>query len=168
MNARRIAASTVLITLVSLIASTAGANAATASARLQAMTGSWTCANQGPMGASTSTSTATMMGNNFLKFQENSPAMKGRPAHTGETFLGYDPTKSQWVVTGVNTLGEYFMLKSSAAPDAMTQTWTDAYPVDPNDGPTIVKFTSNSAYTIDSNWTEKGKKMSSHASCTKQ
>jgi Protein of unknown function (DUF1579) len=167
MDIRRIAASTALIALVSLITSGTAANAATTTARLQAMTGSWSCTYQGPMGSSTSTSTATMLGDHWLKFQESSPAMKDRPAHTGETFFGYDSTKAQWVVMGVNTLGEYFALKSSASPDAMTQTWTDAYPVDPNDGPTILKFASNSAYTLDSTWTEKGKKMSSHQSCTK-
>ena len=169
MNMWRITAlGTVLIT-ASLVTSPAPVTAASpASARLQSLVGSWSCTQKGSMGTQTTTSTASMVGDTFVKFAGNVPAAGKRAAHTSDGYLGYDATKHQWVYLEVNTLGEYFVSKSDAAPTAMTQTWVDAYPVDPNDGPSTLHFTSPTSYTLDSAWKEKGKAMSAHTVCTKQ
>jgi len=169
MNMWRIATLGTLLVTASLIASPAPVTAASsASTRLQSLVGSWSCTSKGTMGTTTSTSTASMVGDKFVKFAGTVPAAGKRPAHTSEGFLGYDATKQQWVYLEVNTLGEYSVAKSNAAPTAMTQTWVDAYPVDPNDGPSTLRFTSPTSYTLDAAWKENGKAMSSHSVCTKQ
>jgi hypothetical protein len=128
------------------------------------MVGTWTCTHYEPGYTVTSTIAATMVGP-WLKMSENTRAAMGQPAKSSEEFWSYDDLNHRWVIISIDSLGNYSTGESKAGPTAAIQTYSDAFPEDPNDGPTTLRFLSKSEYVVDATWTEKGRKMSYHTVC---
>ncbi|MBV8498388.1 MAG: hypothetical protein JO003_03945 [Candidatus Eremiobacteraeota bacterium] len=138
-------------------------------ALLTMLPGSWSCTYRGPKGTRTSTLTITSQNANWLLIAGKDGAYGTTPAHEGATLFGYDNKKDQYVGMGGNTLpgGEWGIGTAKASPSATTMTFLGAYPADPTHDKTTYTF-SASTITYNETWSEKGKAMSGHGSCTKQ
>ncbi|MBD5634384.1 MAG: DUF1579 family protein, partial [Candidatus Eremiobacteraeota bacterium] len=109
-----------------------------AAATVQIAVGTWNCVMTGPMGTATSQIVWTPFGDGWVHGKVTAAAAGPRPAHTADISFGYDPEAKLWVEIYADSLGEYGIVKSSDAPTAKTITYTEAYPVFPNDGPQVV------------------------------
>jgi hypothetical protein len=91
------------------------------------------------------------------------------PAHESVGLIGYDTKKGQYVAMGGNTLpgGDSGIGTAKASPSATTMTFLNAYPADPTREKSAYTFGASSVTWSDA-WTEKGKAMTGHGSCTKQ
>jgi hypothetical protein len=143
--------------------------AAQTPALLTMLPGTWNCTYHGPKGTQTSTITFTSVNSSWLQNTEKDGAYGKDPAHEGVGLLGYDNKKDQYVGMGGNTLpgGEWGMGTAKASPTATTMTFVGAYPPDPTHETTAYVFSPTSVTWHDA-WTEKGKPMTGHGSCTKQ
>lgn len=133
----------------------------------QSYAGTWKCmdSSSARKGVVNYTDTATAYGK-FVKFAGLYPAVNGQPADNFENFLGYDGKLHQWVFLNVGSAGDYGIGKSTSS--GMSQmSWVDGFPVDPNDGPTIVSI-SSSRIVADGSSTQKGKKVTTHTVCVKR
>ena len=65
-----------------------------------------------------------------------------------------------------DSLGAYSVSKSKASPSSRKMTFADAYPVDPDNGDSIVSF-GVAKSTVDSSWTQAGVHHTSHEACSK-
>ena len=128
--------------------------------------GTWHCTERSTAGNGTETDTITSMGAQWVRYASTMSGM-GQPLHTEDGYLGFDSQRRQWVFTSVDTLGGYQVSKSSDSPSAAVQTYTEAYPITPTDGPYIIHKLSDTKYTTDTTWLQNGKKMSAHGVCTK-
>jgi len=136
---------------------------------LTLMQGSWSCTYQGPKGTQTSALTITSQNPNWILISSKEGAYGTTPAHDSITLLGYDSKKSQYVGFGGNTLpgADWGVGTAKASPTATSFTVIGAYPPDPTHDKTMYTFTSSTMNWTDA-WTEKGKAMTGHGSCTKQ
>jgi hypothetical protein len=143
--------------------------AAQTPALLTMLPGTWNCTFHGPKGTRTSTLTFSSANSSWLQDSSKVSAYGGNPAHEGVGLLGYDNKKDQYVGMGGNTLpgGDWGMGTAKASPTATTMTFVGAYPPDPTHETTAYTFTASSVTWHDA-WTEKGKAMSGHGTCTKQ
>ena len=133
----------------------------------QSLVGKYSCTMTTPRGTLSFTKTATTLGDQWIRFDDTIPAQIGRPAVTAGGLAGYDIKQHQWVTLYYDSLGTYSVAKSSAAPDAMTQTYVDAYPVDPSDGPTVLTWGKN-RITADWSIAMQSQKIPLHMLCVKQ
>ncbi len=148
-------------------ASTPARAAAAKPALLSMAVGTWNCTYVGPKGKSTSTITFTSANDLWLTDTEQDSAYGDRPAHTGAGMLGYDPKKQQYVGMGASTIpGDWGIGTAKASPAATSMTFIGAYPPDPTHDATAYHFTPTKITSTDT-WTEKGKTMTGHGTCTK-
>ena len=136
---------------------------------LTLMQGSWSCTFQGPKGTQASTLTVTSQNANWILIASKDGAYGTTPAHESANLVGYDSKKGQYVGFGGTTLpgGGWGVGIAKATPTATSFTVLSAYPPDPTHDKTTYTFTSTSWNWTD-NWTEKGKPMTGHGTCTKQ
>lgn len=149
-------------------ASTHAANAAMQKpALLTTVLGTWNCTYTGPKGKQTSSITFTKLNDLWVQGVGHNGAYAGRPANDGVTLIGYDAKKKQYVAMGGSTLpGDYGVGTASASPAALDMTFAGAYPADPTHDKTTYHFAGNKMTSTDT-WTEKGKNMTGHSTCTK-
>ncbi len=170
MNSQRFLLSIALVVSATLAGTTTFARAAAQTPVLLTMLpGTWNCTYHGPKGTQTSTTTFTSANASWLQDTEKDGAYGTDPAHDGVGLLGYDNKKGQYVGMGGNTLpgGGWGMGLAKASPTATKMTFTGAYPPDPTHNKTAYTFGASSIAWTD-RWTQKGKAMSGHGSCTKQ
>jgi hypothetical protein len=105
-------------------------------------------------------------GTNWIHGFADVPAYGGRPDHRADFAFGYDFSQKMWVSVYTDSLGAYSISKSDAPPSAKKMTFTDAFPIDPHDGPSIVTLGAQTA-TIDSAWQTAGVSHTSHERCDK-
>ena len=143
------------------------ASADSAATIVSSQVGSWNCTIGAP-GAKAQQLVIVWApyGEDWIRGSVDVPAYGTLPAHKADFSFGYDARQKIWVSVYTDSLGAYSVAKSTAPPTSRTMTFTDAYPIDPDNGPSIVTF-GNQASTIDSNWTTSGKKYSSHERCSK-
>ncbi|MBV8244680.1 MAG: hypothetical protein JOZ38_02035 [Candidatus Eremiobacteraeota bacterium] len=134
-------------------------------ADLGALVGTWTCTSVNGNVVQHYKETAIKWGP-WIQFTSDIPAIGDQPAHKTVDYFGYDPKGKVWINASVSSLGDYSVVKSTAPASASTSTWTDAYPVDPDDGPATVSFASKK-YTVDATYKAKGKQTPFHVACTK-
>lgn len=131
------------------------------------LVGTWNCTYVGPKGKETSTITFANANGLWLTDTEQDGAYGDRPAHSGTGMLGYDSKKQQYVGMGGSTLpGDYGIGTAKASPTATSMTFVSAYPADPTHDTTAYHFMPTQITSVDT-WTEKGKKMTAHSTCTK-
>jgi hypothetical protein len=160
------------LSFVLICASTAAGTSARAAsetpALLNMLVGTWDCTYVGPKGKQTSSITFTKANDLWLQDTEQDGAYGDRPAHAGAGLFGYDPKGHQYVGMGGSTLpGDFGIGTAKASSTAMTMTFIGAYPPDPTHDKTTYTFSSTKVTSVDS-FTEKGKAMTGHGSCTKQ
>jgi hypothetical protein len=135
---------------------------------LTALVGTWNCTYTSPKGKSTSTITFTAANDLWLTSTEQDSAYADRPAHQGAGLFGYDPKKQQYIGMGGSTIpGDWGVGVAKAAPTATTITFAGGYPPDPTHDKTTYNVNGSTITSTDT-WTEKGKSMTGHGSCTKQ
>jgi hypothetical protein len=136
---------------------------------LTLMQGSWSCTYHGPKDTQTSTLTVTSQNSNWILITSKDGAYGTTPAHESATLVGYDSKKGQYVGFGGNTLpgGDWGVGTAKASPSATSFTVLSAYPPDPTHDKTTYTFTPTS-WNWNDTWTEKGKPMTGHGTCTKQ
>jgi hypothetical protein len=158
------------IAAVLIVFSTVAHAQAQKPALMTALPGTWNCTYQGPKGTRTSTITVTSANDNWLQTTSKTSAYGTTPAHEGLGLLGYDSKKSEYVSMGGNTLAgndDWGLGTAKASPTATTVTFDGGYPPDPSHEKDTWAI-NGSSMTYTSTWTEKGKAMSGHGSCTKQ
>ena len=131
---------------------------------VQSWVGSWSCVTTGPNGTNTWSETASALGPHWIRFDGYFHA--GKPI---EALIGYDTKRHQWITIFVSSEGEsnYGVTRSSAPQGSMKQTWVDAYPVDPSDGPYTMAMTK-SGYVETAAVTVKGHKGVIRDVCSKR
>lgn len=145
-----------------------GHAAAAKPAFMTALVGTWSCTYDGPKGRQSSTMTFTAMNDAWLKETEKDGAYGKDPAHGGFASMTYDTKKHQYVYMGGTTLAnDYGTSTADASPAATSITFVAAYPADPTHGRNVITLNGNTI-TSHSTWTEKGKQLSGHSTCTKQ
>jgi hypothetical protein len=150
------------------IAGTSAGAASSSPAVLGMLVGTWNCTYESPKGSQTSSITFTKANDLWLTDTEQDGAYAGRPAHDGAGLFGYDPKGHQYVGMGGSSLpGDFGIGTAKALPTAMTMTFVGAYPPDPSHDKTTYTFTGTKVTSIDT-FTEKGKTMTGHGTCTKQ
>lgn len=102
----------------------------------------------------------------WVQFNGNEPAHDGNPARAFVMLVTYNRHERKWFIDSYSESGGMILSTSSAAPDATRQTWTNIYPVNPNQSLGTIVATANTWDTYDS-WRDKGKRLSSHVSCKK-
>lgn len=170
MRSQRIFLCLALIVASAVAGTSAFARAAAQTPALFTMLpGTWSCTYHGPKGTRTSTITFSSVNSAWLQDTSKVGAYGTDPAHQGVGLLGYDTKKDQYVGMSGNTLpgGDWGVGTAKASPAATTMTFIGAYPVDPTNEKTAYTFGASSV-TWNSTWTEKGKAMTGHGSCTKQ
>jgi hypothetical protein len=134
---------------------------------LSMLVGTWNCSNVGPKGKSTSSITFTTANDLWLTDTEQDGAYGDRPAHKGTGMFGYDSKKQQYVGMGGSTIpGDWGAGTAKASPTATSMTFVGVYPPNPTHDRTAFQFTTTKISSTDT-WTEKGKTMTAHATCTK-
>lgn len=143
--------------------------AAQAPAVLAMLPGNWSCTYRGPKGTQTSTLTITSQNPNWVLIVGKDSAYGTTAAHEGVTLVGYDSKKNQYIGMGGNSLpgADWGLGIAKASPTATTMTFSGGYPPDPTHDKTTYTFAASSMSWTD-NWTEKGKAMTAHGSCTRQ
>ena len=100
----------------------------------------------------------------WLRLSASVPAAAGRPANRFIYLTTYDSAAKKWFNISYSTSGQFQVSNSSAGPDAVRQTWTYIYPLDPNSEPgTIVMGPAS----LDS-YHAHGNRVAFHTSCTKR
>jgi hypothetical protein len=130
--------------------------------------GSWDCTISSP-GAKEDEQLVIVWapyGKDWIRGSVDVPVFGSRPAHKADFSFGYDVRQKLWVSVYTDSLGSYAVAKSNAPPTSRKMTFTDAYPIDPENGPSVVNFGAQTS-TIDSSWTAGGKKYTSHEACSK-
>lgn len=136
-------------------------------ALLTTVLGTWNCTYQSAKGKQTSTITFTRLNDLWVQGISHNGAYAGRPANDGVTLIGYDAKKNQYIAMGASTMpGDYGIGTASASPSSMRMTFSGAYPADPTHDKTTYVFSGNKMTSMDA-WTEKGKAMTGHGTCTK-
>ena len=157
--------------VAALIALPTMAGAQTQKAALMtALPGTWSCTFHGPKGTRTGTITFTSVNDNWLQATSKISAYDTTPAHEGIGLFGYDSKKGEYVSMSGNTVAgndDWGVGIAKASPAATTVTFDGGYPPDPTQEKNSYTL-SGSTLTSTSSWTEKGKAMSGHGSCTKQ
>jgi hypothetical protein len=159
-----------LVAACAVAATTSFARAAAQGPALLAMMpGTWSCTYRGPKGTRTSMLTITSQNSNWLLILGKDSSYGTTPAHEGVTLIGYDSKKAQYVAMGGNSLpgADWGIGTAKASPAATTMTFLGAYPADPTHDKTTYTFGST-GISWNETWTETGKTMSGHGSCTKQ
>lgn len=165
---RRLLTGAMVVALAFGAATISAQSAAATPKLLPVLVGTWNCTYTGPKGTQTSSITFTSLNDLWLQDTEKDGAYGKRPAHSSFGFFGYDPKKHMYVSMGASSLAsDYGIGTATASPAAMTMTFSGNYPADPTHDKTVYTFTSTKVTSVDS-WTEKGKAMSGHGSCTKQ
>jgi hypothetical protein len=165
---RRFICLAVVLVCATTMAGTSARAAASSPAVLSMLVGTWNCTYVGPKGTQTSSITFTKANDLWLSDTEHDGAYGDRPAHDGAGLLGYDSKGHQYVGMGGSTLpGDFGIGTAKASPMATTMTFVGAYPPDPTHDKTTYTFTSTKITSLDS-FTEKGKAMTGHGTCTKQ
>ncbi len=149
--------------------SDAPAEANPAAALLQSQVGSWNCTISEPGIRETQKLVIVWApyGSNWIRGNVDVAAFGRRPPHKADFTFGYDPVAKAWVNVYTDSLGEYAVSKSASPPTATKLTFIDAYPLDPNDQPSVLTFGGRTT-TIDSSWTEAGRRHTSREVCTKR
>jgi hypothetical protein len=112
--------------------------------------------------------TTSLYGTKWLKSTGTYPADQSGPATAFETVLGYDSALHQWVAVTFLADGSCGIDRSSSSASALTQVWVNAYPVDPKSNPPVTLVMMKNRYTVDGNYTDKGRRISFHWDCKKQ
>ncbi len=129
--------------------------------------GSWDCTVTTPgSNAQQLVIVWTPYGEDWIHGSVDVPAFGSRPSHKADFAFGYDLRQKLWVSVYTDSLGAYSVSKSKASPSSRKMTFSDAYPIDPDDGDSIVEF-GVSKSTIDSTWTQAGTRHTSHEACSK-
>ncbi|MBV8639215.1 MAG: hypothetical protein JO322_14145 [Candidatus Eremiobacteraeota bacterium] len=135
---------------------------------MTALVGTWNCTYDGPKGHQSSTLTFSAMNDTWLKETEKDGAYGKDPAHEGFGYITYDTKKHQYIDMGGTTLAnDYGVSSADASPSATSITFVGAFPADPSHGRNLITLNGNTV-TTHSSWTQKGKQLSGHGSCTKQ
>jgi hypothetical protein len=146
-----------------LLAATSTASAAIPD-ELQSFAGNWKCALKAA-GATYSNDAANSVWGSWIKEELTFPAQMGEPASTGTAYLGYDAQAHLWIYNEIDSVGEYFMKKSSS-PKVGNSSWTSVFPTAGNASTLTVN--SPAQYTIDGSYSENGKTTSFQQVCTRK
>jgi hypothetical protein len=113
------------------------------------------------------TETTTLYGARWLKSTGTYPADQSGPATDFESVLGYDSHLHQWVTVTFLSDGGYGIDRSASPASALTQAWVNAYPADPKFNPPVTLAMMKNRYTVDGDFTHKGRRVSFHWDCRK-
>lgn len=102
----------------------------------------------------------------WVQFSGDEPAHDGVAARSFVMLLTYDTRVKKWFIDSYSTGGQFIFSSSSAAPDATRQTWTNIYPVNPNQAPGTIVVSPTTWDSYDA-WTAKGKRTTAHTACRK-
>jgi hypothetical protein len=168
---QRLSLSVLIAAIVALIATGASVRAATpAPALFTLLPGTWNCTFQGPKGTQITTPTFTASINNWVSETGKVGAYGNTAAHEDTSIFSYDSKKGEYVSMGGSSVAggdDWGVGTAKASPTATTMTFVNAYPADPTHEKDVYSF-SASKVSWTSTWTEKGKVMTGHGSCTKQ
>jgi hypothetical protein len=130
--------------------------------------GKWTC-TETQTGEPTERweETMSLYGDKWIKSTGTYPADQFGPATSFESVLGYDTDRHQWVTVTFLASGSYGIDRSSSPASALTQTWFNAYPIDPDSNIPVTFAMSKLKWMVDGHYKEHGKKMSFHWDCIK-
>ncbi len=82
----------------------------------------------------------------WLRMSAAYPAQNGQQAGAIVKFFGYDSDQGRWIVTSVDTSGQYYVIDSKSKTFDGSR-WEDAYPADA--GTAAVKVRNSNEYTFD-------------------
>ena len=131
-------------------------------ANLRFMVGAWSCTNV--IGNTTITESISIVAQNAHWLHGTGSRTVNGHSIGEDFYIGYDANHARWVIVGVDASGVY-NVATSATPTLSPSTWIEAYPASDAKG----HFTRNSSsrYTMDTTWTENGRRASSNEVCTK-
>ena len=133
---------------------------------LSAWPGNWTCVSTSSDGPPIRGSMQATTYGKWVQFNGHEPAQNGSPARSFVMLVAYNAHARKWFIDSYSAGGGMILSTSSAGPDATRQTWTNIYPVDPNQAPGTIVATANTWQTYDS-WMTKGKRVTEHNACKK-
>lgn len=102
----------------------------------------------------------------WVKFDGVTPGYGGKPAWPFVMLVTYDHDAKKWFIDSYGPGGKFILSTSSAALDAPRQTWTNIYPVNPEQGPGTIVQSATTWDTYDE-WTARGKRVTLHNACKK-
>lgn len=102
----------------------------------------------------------------WVQFSGKEPAHDADPPRSFVMLVTYDRHGKEWLIDSYSDGGHMILSKSSAGPDDARQTWTNIYPVNPNQEPGTIVMSDATWDTYDA-WTDGGKRITAHTSCKK-
>jgi len=155
--------------LLSAIASCAimifpcASQAATPAQTIHLLVGTWSCVTNDSNHKTWHVVTTDTTFGPWLQMSSSYQAQNGQRAGSIVKFFGFDSDQSRWIVTSVDTSGEFYVIDSKSKNFDGSQ-WKDAYPVD--SGTAAVTVQGSKAYTFDPRLPIGGGRMyQSHTVC---
>jgi hypothetical protein len=135
------------------------------SQQVHSLVGTWSCVTHDSQHKTYHETDVDSMDGPWLRMLTTYPPQNGQPAATGTGFFGYDSKHGRWIVTSVDTTGEYSITVSTSHTLNGSQ-WTDAYPVD--NATATFRTVGSTEFTVDVRAPDgHGNTVTSHQVCTR-
>lgn len=137
--------------------------AVTPAATIHQMVGTWSCVTTDTNHKTWHVIATYAMFGPWLRMSANYPNQNGQRAGSLVKFFGFDSDQNRWIVTSVDTSGEFYVIDSTSKTFNGSQ-WEDAYPSDA--GTAAVKVQNSNEYTFDARFPiAGGQAYRSHTTC---
>jgi len=120
--------------------------AATPAQTIHQLVGSWNCVTTDTNHKAWRVVAKYSKFGSWLQMRAAYPAQNGQRPGSIVKFFGFDSDQGRWIVTSVDTSGEFYVIDSKSKTFDGSR-WEDAYPADV--GTAAVKVQSSNEYTFD-------------------
>jgi hypothetical protein len=120
--------------------------AATPAQTIHEMVGNWSCVTSDANHKTWHVVAKYAMFGPWLRMNAEYPAQNGQRSGSIVKYFGYDSDQGRWIVTSVDTSGEFYVIDSKSKTFDGSQ-WEDTYPADT--GTAAVKVQNADEYTFD-------------------
>jgi hypothetical protein len=120
--------------------------ATTPALTIHLLVGTWSCVTTDSNHKTRHVVTKDSLFGPWLQMRSSYKAQNGQKAGSIVKFFGFDSDQSRWIVTSVDTSGEFYVIDSTSKAFDGSK-WEDAYPVD--SGTAAVTVQGSNAYTFD-------------------
>lgn len=155
----------VLVFAFAAVTAVALAAAMTPQQTIHNMVGTWSCVTHDSTHKTWRETDVDAMYGSWLRMTSTYPAQNGEHAGTGVGFFGYDSKHARWIVTSLDTSGDYGISYSTSHTFNGAH-WLDGYPA--NHGSATTRMSSSKQFTVDSSGPDAhGHTVTSHEVCTR-